>query len=136
MFLGGPVSWASRRQSCVAMSTTEAEFIAAAEAVKEAIWLQLLLKELGIPQNSTELKCDNQAAIALVRNPVCHQRTKHMDVRFFFIREAEEDKKIKITYISSNDQLADIFTKSLPNSSFSKLREMLNVTKIPMQERP
>ena len=104
LLLGGPISWSSKRQTCVALSTTEAEFIAAAEATKEAIWLQRFLSELGAPEWPTPLHCDNQSAIALIKNPVLHQRTKHMDVRYFFVRDAQEEKQINNTYINTNDQ--------------------------------
>jgi hypothetical protein len=95
-YLGGPVSWASRRLPCVALSTTEAEFVAAAEATKEAVLFQQLLSELRVSGRSTTLYCDNQSAIALVNNPTFHQRTKHIDVRFFYIRDLKEKKTINI----------------------------------------
>ena len=125
------ISWSSKRQTCVALSTTEAEFIAATEATKEAVWFQRLLTELGRPQRTTQLRCDNQGAIALVNNPVFHQRTKHMDIRFFFIREAQEEGKIDINYINTDEQLADIFTKALASPRFSKLCNLLNIVEIP-----
>jgi len=124
---GAPVSWTSRRQSCVALSTTEAEFIAAAEAAKEAMWLQRFMHELGFAKRTTSIRCDNQGAIALIRNPVFHQRTKHMDVRLFFIREAQEEGKIDVSYIDTDNQLADIMTKALPAPRFQSLRESLNI---------
>jgi len=131
LYLGGPVSWASRRQACVALSTTEAEFVAAAEATKEAVWLQQLLSELGINHRSTLLHCDNQSAIALVKNPAFHQRTKHIDVRLFFIRDAQESGKVDVTYVSTDQQLADIFTKALAVPRFEKLRSALSIVKVP-----
>jgi hypothetical protein len=134
LFLGGPISWSSKRQTCVALSTTEAKFIATTEAAKEAVWLQRLLTELGRPQRTTQLRCDNQGAIALVKNPVFHQRTKHMDIRFFFIREAQEEGKIDINYINTDEQLADIFTKALASPRFSKLCNLLNIVEIPERE--
>ena len=79
----GPVSWFSRRQSCVALSTTESEFISAAEGAKEAIWLKRFHSELGARTSAMPLRCDNQGAIALIHDLVFHQRTKLIDVRFF-----------------------------------------------------
>lgn len=129
--LGEPVSWASRRQPCVALSTTEAEFVAASEATKEAVWLKQLLAELGMDHQPTRLYCDNQSAIALVKNPAFHQRTKHIDVRLFHIREVQESGTVNIEYICSEQQLADIFTKPLAIPRFEKLRNDLNIVQIP-----
>jgi hypothetical protein len=84
---GGPICWKSMIQSTVAMSTTEAEYMAAAEAAKEALWLTGLVKELGIQQGGVPLYCDSQSAIYLAKNQVYHARTKHIDVRFHKIRE-------------------------------------------------
>lgn len=127
----GPVSWFSRRQSCVALSTTESEFISAAEGAKEAIWLKRFHSELGARISAMPLRCDNQGAIALIHDPVFHQRTKHIDVRFFFVREAQEQKKVDISYIESENQLADIFTKALAAPRFEKLRGRLNICELP-----
>jgi hypothetical protein len=123
----GPISWFSRRQSCVALSTTESEFISAAEATKEAIWLNRILIELGARALPVPLRCDNQGAIALIHDPVFHQRTKHIDVRFFFVRDAQAEEKINISYIATESQLADIFTKALAAPRFEKLRASLNI---------
>jgi hypothetical protein len=76
-------------------------------------------------------RCDNQDAIALIRDPVFHQRTRHIDVRFFFVREAQEQKKVGISHIESENQLADIFTKALAAQRFEKLRERLNICEQP-----
>ena len=127
----GPVSWFSRRQSCVALSTTESEFISAAEGAKEAIWLKRFHSELGARTSAMPLRCDNQGAIALIHDPVFHLRTKHIDVRFFFVREAQEQKKVDISYIESENQLADIFTEALAAPRFEKLRERLNICELP-----
>lgn len=132
LLYGAPVSWSSKRQSCVALSTTEAEFIAAAEAAKEAIWLQRFMHELGFPKRATSIYCDNQGAIALIRNPVFHQRTKHMEVRLFFIREAQEEGKIDVSYVNTDNQLADIMTKALPVPRFQSLRENLSICEMIM----
>lgn len=123
------MSWSSRRQRCTAQSTTEAEFVAASEAAKEAVWLIQLLLEFG-KENKPSLLCDNQSAIALVKNPVFHQRTKHIDVRVFYIREVQEKGIINIDYISTEHQLADILTKALPTPRFEKLRENIGVIQI------
>jgi hypothetical protein len=131
---GGPVAWSSRRQPCVALSTTEAEFIAACEATKEGIWIRRLLLELFPEWNKPiPIKCDNQSAIGLIKNPRFHQRTKHVDIRFHFIREHHEAKEIEVTYISTDNQLADPFTKPLPNPRFSNLRNLIGIVLAPAQ---
>jgi hypothetical protein len=132
LYHGGPISWTSRRQQCVALSTTEAEFVAAAEATKEAVWLQQLLSEIYTTKLPTPLSCDNQSAIALVKNPALHQRTKHIDVRLFYIREAQESGKVNIIYTNTEQQLADIFTKALAVPKFEGFREALGIVQIPI----
>jgi hypothetical protein len=131
LLYNGAVSWFSRRQTCVALSTTEAEFISAAESTKEGIWLKRLHLELGAIESATPLRCDNQGAIALIHDPVFHQRTKHMDVRFFFVRDAQQEGRINISYIETESQLADIFTKALAVPRFEKLRNDLNIRELP-----
>jgi hypothetical protein len=128
ILFGGPVAWSSRRQSCVALSTTEAEYVAASDATKEGIWLRRLLLDLNPEWNKPiPLMCDNQSAIRLIRNPEFHQRTKHIDVRYHFIREHQEAKEIDVLYIPTEIQLADPFTKPLPNPRFSILRDALGI---------
>lgn len=107
--------------------TTESEFIAACDETKESIWLRRLYSELGGISLAMPLRCDNQGVIVLIHNPIFHQRTKPMDVCFFFVRDAHQECKINITYIDTEVQLADIFTKALPNQRFEKLRNSLNV---------
>ena len=125
---GGPVAWSSRRQSCVALSTTEAEYVAASDATKEGIWLRRLLLDLNPEWNvPLPLLCDNQSAIRLIRNPEFHQRTKHIDVRYHFIRGHHEAKEIDVLYVPTEEQLADPFTKPLPNPRFTTLRDSLGI---------
>ena len=107
------VSLFSRRQTFVALSTTEAEFISAAEGTKEGIRLKRLHLEPGATESVTPLRCDNQGAISLIHDPIFHRLTKQMDVRFFFIRDAQQEGGINVSYIQTESQLADIFTKAL-----------------------
>ena len=88
MFTGGVVSWRSRLQNCTSMSTTKAEYIAVSEACKEAIWLARLVRDLGITIEMPTLHCDSQSAIMLAKNPVFYAKTKHIDVKYHFIRDA------------------------------------------------
>lgn len=132
IFHGGPVAWSSRRQSCVAQSTTEAEYIAASETCKEAIWIRRIMsdtwQELDGP---ITVFCDNQGAIQLTRHPDQRQKTKHIAVKYHFIRLQQETGEISIQYIESKSQLADIFTKALPGPRFALLRDALGV--LPVQ---
>ncbi|UYV76233.1 hypothetical protein LAZ67_13003122 [Cordylochernes scorpioides] len=128
MMNGGTVSWASQRQPIIALSTTESEYIAACSAAKELIWIRRLLQGIGCDiTKETELFIDNQAAIKLVENPVFHKRTKHIDVRYHFIRSKHEEGELKVHHVCSSEQLADIMTKPLPRNKFHYLRGLLNI---------
>lgn len=127
---GGAVTWMSQRQKVVALSTTEAEYIAASEATKEAIWLRLLLSGIGVNMdNPIEMRLDNQGSIKLIGNPQFHKRTKHIDVRYHFIREKFENGDIDVSYVPSEDELADILTKGLAKNVFQRLRGEIGVDK-------
>lgn len=117
----GSISWMSKRQPTVALSTTEAEYMAATEAAKEAIWLRSLLSELGYPQaDPTILYDDNQSAIALANDPVHHARVKHIDVRHHFVREKIEEGLITLVYCQTDNMHADILTKPLSRNIFAQ----------------
>lgn len=117
----GPVTWMSKRQACVSLSTAEAEYIAACLAVKESVWIQKLLCDLRYVHNPIPIYIDNQSAIKLVRNPEFHCRRKHIDVKFHFIREKYDNCEIDVTYVCTRDQIADLFTKALPKERFKYL---------------
>ena len=127
LFNGGPISWSSQRQSIVSLSTAEAEYIALTHGTKEAIWLRQMLKELDISCNSIPISVDNQSAIKLANNSEFHKRSKHIDVRFHFVRDVISRKEIEISYVQSKHQLAEIFTKPLAKHQFCFLREKLNI---------
>lgn len=127
----GPVSWFSRKQLCVATSTTESEYVAASLASGEVQWLRRLLNDIAFPQQPTRLFSDNQAAIRLVLNPEFHQRTKHIDVAYHKIRHLQETGDIVVSYIDTHHQLADILTKALTFEKFSLLRTSLSIIKTP-----
>ena len=125
------VSWTSQRQKCVSLSSTEAEYIAASEAVKGIMWITLLIKSLSTTGGEQPiLYIDNQSAIRLVKNPEFHKRTKHIDVRYHFIREKYEDGLFLLQFIGTEDQIADILTKPLVKDRFEKLRSAIGVTTI------
>jgi len=113
---GGAVSWNTKRQEIVSLSTTESEYIAATHAAKEALWLRSLIAQLFKPfDHVTTLFSDNQSAIALAKDHQYHARTKHIDVRFHFIRWIIEDGKIRLIYCPTDDMVADTLTKALPS---------------------
>ena len=122
---GAVVSWYSKAQSVTALSAAEAEYIAATEATKEAIWWRQFLQELGFPQNTTVLHEDNQACILLSKNPQSHSRTKHIQIRYHFIREKVLSEEVSLQYVKTKDQLADMFTKNL--AGFKLRPTMLNL---------
>lgn len=125
-FGSGLIAWTSQSQKCTTQSTTEAEYIAACIATKEAVWLRRLLHSIGYPQKApTPLFGDNQSAIRLVKNPEYHKRTKHIDIQYHYIREKFEAGEIDITYIHTTQQIADIMTKPLPRDKFELLRSYL-----------
>ena len=123
---GGPVSWRSKLQQTVALSTTEAEYLAAGDATREALWLRSMLNELGLRQaQATIIYEDNQSCIALTLNPGQHQRTKHIDVRHHFIQSHVEEGSILLTYLCTEDMVADLLTKALATPRFNKLKARL-----------
>ena len=135
-FLGGmAISWSSQKQSIVALSSCEAEYIAATEAACQALWMKRLISELKCEeQMKIKLMVDNQSAITLSKNPVHHNRTKHIDTRYHFIRQCIEDKNIEIVFIRTENQLADIFTKALGRMKFLEMRSRIGVCNIRMEE--
>jgi hypothetical protein len=113
---GGAVAWSSKRQEIIALSTTEAEYVAITHASKEALWLRSFLKEVFAPlPGPTTLFSDNQSAITLTKVHRFHARTKHIDVRFHFIRWIIEDGHIILAYCPTEDMAADTLTKALPS---------------------
>ncbi|MCO5547319.1 hypothetical protein L7F22_000767 [Adiantum nelumboides] len=126
-FTGGAVSWISRLQKCVALSTIEAEYVAATEASKEALWLMRLVEELGIKSQVPVLHCDSQSAIMLTRNPVFHAKTKHIEVKYHFLRSVLDDKIITLVKVHTDDNPADLLTKSLPAERFAYCRQMMGI---------
>ncbi|KIL57633.1 hypothetical protein M378DRAFT_16140, partial [Amanita muscaria Koide BX008] len=100
---GAAISWSSKKQSTVSLSSTEAEYIAAARGTQEATWIQTFLSEIGLPlKKPITLYVDNQSAIKLIQNPVAHDRTKHIDVKYHFIRDAQDKGLIKVEYCPTN----------------------------------
>lgn len=122
LFNGGAVTWSSKRQPTVAASTTEAEYISAASATKEALWLRKLLADLKVAPGTIEIKSDNQGALKLLRNPISSLRTKHIDVAHHFARERVMRGEVSFSFVSTSYMLADALTKALPSSKFELCR--------------
>ena len=120
-----PISWNSRRQATVATSTAEAEYMAMYETVREILWIQKLLTDLSFKNNSVKIFCDNQSAIHIAKNPVMHQRSKHIDIKYHFIRQQVSDNNIELNYLSTKSMTADILTKPLAFPLFVELRSKL-----------
>lgn len=119
---GGPVSWQSKTQKSVALSTAEAEYMALSDASKEAIYLRSLLVSIGLYQEMpVTIYEDNQAAQKIAENPVLHDRTKHIDIRYHFVRELVEQMKISIVYITTKQMVADLLTKAVSKLTFETL---------------
>jgi histone deacetylase 1/2 len=135
IFYGGNlVSWSARKQATVSRSSTESEYKALANATAELVWVHALLGELGVIQRSPPvLWCDNIGATYLSANPVFHARTKHIEIDFHFVRERVAQKLLDVRFISSKDQLADIFTKPLPLPQFTACRRNLNLYEVEIE---
>ena len=124
----GAISWSSKKQHVVALLSTEAEYITQTHTAKKVLWLCSFLWELrSAPDDPLILNCDNQGAIALAKDNKFHAHTKHIDVRYHFIREAVEDGKVAVQYIPTGDNVSDIFTKPLTKAKFWELAELLGL---------
>lgn len=128
-YIGGtPISWQSKGQPTVSLSSTEAEYMATREAAKEIIWLRRLLNDLGHPQREpTVIYEDNTATKSLAENPVHHERTKHIDIAYHFIRERVQTREIRVEHVSTNEQLADLLTKGLIREKWTQMIRKLGL---------
>ena len=125
---GSPISWISKRQSTVALSTAESEYVALFASVKEAVWLRQLFEDLGQSQsNPTCISCDNMSAIAIANNSKSSKNVKHMEIKFHYVREAINAKAVATKYCPTEVMLADILTKPLARARFETLRTMLGL---------
>ena len=127
---GGPISWKSKRQATVALSTVEAEYMGLSMCLQECLWLLNLSEEIGLKFKSLTVFQDNQGSIKLAKNPVSHQRTKRIDIRHHFVREKVAQGIIDLEYCPGNELIADILTKPLPRPQFTYLREKLKIVEI------
>jgi hypothetical protein len=121
------VSWGSRKLTLVTLSTVEAEYVDAGWCYAELIWMRKTLRDIGYYLSKLPLLCDNESIIRLTDNPIEHSRIKHIDIRHHFLRDHHQKGDIDVCHISTNHQLADIFTKPLDEKMFCKMHSELNV---------
>jgi hypothetical protein len=121
------VSWSSQKQTFVALSTAEAEYVAARQCCAQLLWMRQTLWDFGYNLSKVPLLCDNESAIYMADNPIEHSRTKHIDIRYHFLRDHQQKGDIEVFHISTENQLAYIFTKPLDEKTFCRLRSELNV---------
>lgn len=134
---GGPVSWRSKKQETVALSTAEAEYVALSSASQECVWMRKLVSELGTPpEGPTVIMEDNQSCISMARNPQFHGRAKHIDIKHHFIREQVNSGAVDLQYCPTGEMLADILTKGLPQQQFSILREKAGIAPLNLIREP
>ncbi|GKE89100.1 ribonuclease H-like domain, reverse transcriptase, RNA-dependent DNA polymerase [Tanacetum coccineum] len=123
-----PISWSTQKQATVALSSCESEFIAATAAATQALWLKRLLSRLThSDEEKITILVDNKSAIALMKNPVFHGRSKHIDTKYHFIRECVERDDIQVEFVSGDYQKADILTKALPKIRFLTMRQLIGL---------
>jgi hypothetical protein len=125
---GGAIAWRSKLQATVAYSTVEANYIAASTVDKEAIWLRMLLSDLGLPIDTVDIFSDNQGAIKMAKDPIASVRSKHIDVAYHFIRERIARKEVSLSFIPTDDMAADMFTKPVGIAKFSKCKLLIGLT--------
>ena len=125
------ISWSSKKQATVALSSTEAEYRGAAIATCEEVWIRRLLADLGVYiDGAVTIWCDNMSSIQLAKNPVFHARTKHIEVHYHFVREKVMEGEVDLVYVNTNQQVADILTKGLSVEKHTQFRNMMGVVNI------
>jgi hypothetical protein len=120
---GAAVSWRSNKQSCVALSTAEAEYIALASAAQEAVWMRRLITDINCgSEGAMVIFEDNQSAICMAKNPQYHGKSKHIGIKYHFIREQVSNGVVELKYCPTEEMVADMLTKALPRNRFVELR--------------
>jgi hypothetical protein len=126
------VSWLSKKQSSISLSTAEAEYIAATTCCTQVLWMKQTLTDIQVEYDEPiPIYCDNTSAISISKNPVMHSKTKHIPIKYHFLREQVAEKNIRVEYVGTKEQVADIFTKPLPWEAFEYLRQRLGVISTP-----
>ena len=124
---GGVVTWMSKKQSVVALSTTEVENMVTTHASKKEVWLQRLCSSMWLVQGAIRIDCDNQSAIFLANNPAYHSKTKHIDVQYHFVRDMIEEKEVLPVKVDNLKNTADALKKSMSSKKFSWCRETIGI---------
>lgn len=124
---GAPVSWESKKQHTVALSSAESEYVAMSESCREAVFLKTLIREISSKDETVKLFSDSQSAIQMAKNPVHHQRTKHIDIRYHFIREKLNNSVVSLEYLQTELMTADILTKALPKCKHEYCVDQMNI---------
>lgn len=131
LFLKAPISWCSKKQMVVALSSCEVEYIAASQAACQILWLESLLEELKIPyKKPAELFVDNKSSISLTKNPIAHGRCKHIEVKFHFLRDQVNKGRLEMIHCRTEVQATDILTKPMKSERFRELRRMIGVVEL------
>ena len=132
-FLGESlVSWISKKQTSISLSTTEVEYIAASECCTQIEWMKQTLQDIKVVyENPTVFHCDNTSSISLSKNPVQHSKAKHIPIKYHYLREQAASKNIRLEYIPTQEQVADIFTKPLNRDVFEHLKKKLGIIPSP-----
>nr|GFC58485.1 hypothetical protein [Tanacetum cinerariifolium] len=121
------VCWSSKKQNCMSISTAESKYVAVSSCCAQVLWMRTQLTDYGFFYDKVPIYCDSKSAIAISCNPVQHTRTKHIDVRYHFIKDHAEKETIELYFVGTEFQLADLFTKSLPEARFKFLVEKLGM---------
>jgi len=122
------VSWFSKKESSIALSTNEAQYVVAASCCTQLLWMMQTLQDIQITCTPPiSILCDNRSAMSISKNPVMHSETKHILIKYHFLREQVLEQKVKLEYVPSKERVADIFTKPLPRETFEYLRKKLGV---------
>ena len=119
--------WQSHAQKTVALSSTEAEYMALSDCSRQIVWIQSLLGELGLTLVRTPIYGDNQGSMFIGSNPVQDRHTKHIDIHYHFIREKIEEGKVEVFFVQGDKNIADMFTKNLGNTKFKEFRSQLGL---------
>jgi hypothetical protein len=131
-FLGNAlISWSCRKQNTIALSTTEAEYVSAANCCSQVLWIRNQLEDFSIRYTNIPILCDNTSAINLSKNPIQHSRSKHIEIKHHFIRDHVNKKEIELIFVDTENQLADIFTKPLVEDRFNFIKEKLHIISKP-----
>ena len=122
------VAWLSKKQTSISLSTTEAKYIAIVACCTQVMWMKQTLQDMKVSiDEHISIKCDNTSAISISKNPVLHSKTKHIQIKYHFLREQVAQKLVKLEYVPTKEKIADIFTKPLAKEPFKYLRDKLGI---------